>query len=137
MLFRSWKMQFRSAVSVVAAFVTQTLLLESLRSEDKSGVSPTVISLPAGPGSIEGLGESCQMSLTAGTGKYSLPLGAPPGPAGHAPNIGLVYDGGGGNGILGPGWSLPLRFIQRQTEKGLPRYVDANNGLDDDGDGVT
>ena len=34
---------------------------------DKSGVSPTTISLPKGPGSVEGLGESFQPTLNTGT----------------------------------------------------------------------
>src|SRR5262249_35651915 len=41
-----------------------------------------------------------------------------------------------GNGPLGFGWSLPLPYIQRQTDKGIPRYVDdRQNGIDDDFDG--
>ena len=71
---------------------------------DKSGVGPNTISIPKGPGSIEGLGESFQPSLNTGTAKYAVNLSVPPGTAGHSPSLGLVYDGGGGNGILGYGW---------------------------------
>jgi RHS repeat-associated protein len=104
---------------------------------DKSGVTPTAISLPAGPGSIEGLGESFQPTLNTGTAKYSVPLTIPPGTAGHAPELALRYDGGGANGPLGFGWSLGLPCIKRQTDKGIPRYLDAPNGADDDRDGDT
>ena len=89
---------------------------------DKSGVSPNSISLPKGPGSIEGLGESFQPSLNTGTAKYSVRLKMPPGTAGHSPELGLAYEGGGGNGPLGYGWQLPLPYVQRQTDKGIPTY---------------
>ena len=103
--------------------------------DDKNGVAPNTISLPKGPGSIEGLGEAFQPSLNTGTGKHAVGLKLPPGTAGHTPQMALVYEGGNGNGVLGPGWSIPLAFVQRQTDKGVPRYVDGPNGLDDDFDG--
>src|SRR5437660_6457149 len=56
---------------------------------DKSGVSPNTISLPKGPGSIEGLGESFQPTLNTGTAKYSIALKVPPGTAGHTPELRL------------------------------------------------
>ena len=79
---------------------------------DKSGVSPNTVSLPTGPGSIEGLGESFEPTLNTGTAKYSVALTVPPGTAGRAPNLTLNYEGGGGNGPLGFGWSLPLPYVQ-------------------------
>jgi hypothetical protein len=92
---------------------------------DKSGVSPNTISLPKGPGSIEGLGESFQPTLNTGTAKYGIRLTIPPGTAGHAPSLALHYEGGNGNGPLGYGWRLPLAFVQRQTDKGIPTYGEA------------
>lgn len=89
---------------------------------DKSGVSPNAISLPKGPGSIEGLGESFQPTLNTGTAKYGIGLKLPQGVAGHQPELGLSYDGGGGNGPLGFGWSLSLPCVQRRTDKGIPTY---------------
>ena len=41
-----------------------------------------------------------------GTPAYSVPIAVPPGIAGMAPNIGLLYSGGGLNGPLGAGWSV-------------------------------
>ena len=106
--------------------------------EDKSknGVSLNSISLPSGPGSIEGLGEAFQPSLNTGTGKHALSIKLPPGTAGHAPEISLFYEGGEGNGVIGFGWQMPGPFVQRQTDKGVPRYVDAANEVDDDFDGI-
>ncbi|MCI0534712.1 MAG: FG-GAP-like repeat-containing protein, partial [Verrucomicrobiales bacterium] len=89
---------------------------------DKSGVSPNTISVPKGPGSIEGLGESFQPSLNTGTAKYGLGLVLPPGTAGRKPSLALSYEGGGGNGLLGYSWSLPLPCIQRRSDKGIPTY---------------
>ncbi|HKX62273.1 MAG TPA: SpvB/TcaC N-terminal domain-containing protein, partial [Verrucomicrobiae bacterium] len=102
---------------------------------DKNGVSPNAISLPTGPGSIEGLGDSFQPALNSGTMRHGLSLHLPPGTAGHTPGLGFHYEGGQGNGPLGIGWSVPLPFIQRQTDKGIPRYVDTPNNQDDDRDG--
>ncbi len=89
---------------------------------DKSGVSPTTISVPKGPGSIEGLGESFQPHLNSGTAKYGVKLSVPPGTAGHTPSLSLRYEGGAGNSILGFGWNLPFPYVQRQTDRGIPTY---------------
>ena len=102
---------------------------------NKNGVSPNTISLPSGPGSIEGLGEAFQPTLNTGTGKYAIQLQLPPGTAGHAPGLSLNYEGGSGNGPLGFGWRLPIAYIQRQSDKGIPGYVDSANSQDDDQDG--
>jgi len=100
----------------------------SVLAADKSGVGPNVISLPKGPGSIEGLGESFQPSLNTGTAKYGLSFKLPPGTAGNAPSLGLNYEGGGGNGPVGFGWTLPMSHIQRRTDEGIPTYG-ANVGI--------
>jgi RHS repeat-associated protein len=90
---------------------------------DKSGVKPTVLSLPSGPGSIEGLGESFEPQLNSGTSSYSVKLTVPPGRAGFDPELALSYNSGSGNGVLGLGWKLSVPELQRQTDKGLPRYA--------------
>ncbi|KPA11311.1 RHS repeat-associated core domain protein [Candidatus Magnetomorum sp. HK-1] len=87
---------------------------------NKSGVTPNTISLPDGPGSIEGLGESFQPTLNTGTAKYQVPLKLPP--ANYSPQIILKYDAGNANSPLGFGWSINIPYIQRQTDKGIPQY---------------
>ncbi len=52
---------------------------------DKSGVKPNVLSLPSGPGSIEGLGESFEPQLNSVTATYRDVLATPPDRAGIAP----------------------------------------------------
>lgn len=98
------------------------LCASTIHAENKSGVEPQVISLPKGPGSIGGLGESFEPMLNTGTATYEIKLTVPPGINRHQPEIALVYNSGNGNSPLGIGWDLNLPFIQRQTEKGLPRY---------------
>ena len=99
--------------------------------QDKSGVAPTVISLPSGPGSIEGLGDSFEPRLNSGTASYRWDVEVPPGRGGFRPELALQYSGGNPNGIFGLGWRTNTPFIQRQTENGLPHY-----GLLPDGDGI-
>lgn len=115
----------RPSTSLLVFFLSSTFLF-SLIAADKNGVAPTAISVPTGPGSIEGLGESFQPSLNSGTAKYEINLLLPPGTAGHAPSLSLNYESGNGNGPLGFGWRIPLPHIQRQTDKGIPRYRDAS-----------
>jgi len=102
---------------------------------DKSGVSPTSISLPSGPGSIEGLGSEFEPNLNVGTAGYSVPITLPAGTAGNTPSLSVVYEGGSGNSPLGIGWSLSMPSVRRQCDKGIPHYDP--NGKDDDFDGFT
>ena len=90
--------------------------------ESKSGVDPQVISLPTGPGSITGLGESFEPELNTGTATYGLNIEVSPGVHGFVPAVRLVYNSGYGNSVVGVGWNLNHEYIQRQTDKGIPDY---------------
>jgi RHS repeat-associated protein len=90
----------------------------------KNAVTAESIALPKGEGSIEGMGESFTPNLSSGTGTFSVPIALPPGRNGVQPSLTLAYSTSAGNGALGIGWSLAVPFISRQTDKGLPRYVD-------------
>ena len=74
-----------------AAFWTGSILIicASVLAADKNGVSPQTISLPSGPGSIQGLGESFQPQLNSGSGSYAVPLILPSGPGGFGPSLRL------------------------------------------------
>lgn len=104
---------------------------------DKSGVSPNVLSLPSGPGSIEGLGDAFEVQLNSGTSSYQVPLATPPGRAGFGPKLALSYNSGRRMSAFGLGWNLDIPFIQRRVEQGQPFYTEwpAKNRKDDDLDG--
>jgi RHS repeat-associated protein len=89
----------------------------------KDGVGLSKISLPSGPGSIEGLGDSFEPQLNSGTSAYGVRVTVPPGVNGLQPDIALHYNAGSGNGPFGLAWSWAPMSIQRQTEKGLPTYT--------------
>ncbi|RIK31000.1 MAG: hypothetical protein DCC55_36930, partial [Chloroflexi bacterium] len=84
----------------------------SAHAQDKSGVKPQVISLPSGPGSLEGLGETFEPNLSTGTSSYPVKFTAAPGRVGFQPEISLNYDGGNANGPWGMGWKLSIPSIQ-------------------------
>lgn len=110
---------------------------ESAAAPEKSGVAPAVLSLPSGPGSISGLGESFEPRLNTGTSSYNVKLVVPPGRNGFAPDVVLSYNSGFGNGVAGAGWRLSIPYIQRKTDKGMPYYTDwpVGDGKDNNGDG--
>lgn len=98
--------------------------------QGEAGVAPfsaraPALSLPKGGGAIKGIGEKFAANPVTGTGSLSVPIATAPGRGGFAPELVLTYDSGAGNGPFGLGWSLSLPSISRKTEKGLPRYRDA------------
>jgi RHS repeat-associated protein len=111
--------------SPAPTLLTLLTLLTPCLADDKSGVTPNTISVPKGPGAIEGLGESFQPTLNTGTASYGINLSVPPGTAGQAPALKLAYEGGGANGPLGFGWGLPVPCVQRRSDLGIPRYLDS------------
>jgi RHS repeat-associated protein len=88
--------------------------------------APPAISLPKGGGAIRGMGEKFTANPVTGTGSMSVPIATSPGRSGFGPQLSLAYDSGAGNGPFGFGWSLSLPSITRKTDKGLPKYQDAD-----------
>jgi RHS repeat-associated protein len=84
------------------------------------------ISQPKGGGAIRGIGEKFAVNPVTGTGSLTVPIALSPGRSGFGPQLSLSYDSGAGNGPFGFGWSLGLPSITRKTDKGLPRYLDAD-----------
>jgi RHS repeat-associated protein len=91
-------------------------------SQDKSGASPQALALPSGEGSVDGLGESFEPLLSTGTATFSLPIQVPPARGRVQPALSFSYNSGGGQGLLGLGWSVGTPSISRQTDKGVPLY---------------
>lgn len=83
------------------------------------------ISLPKGGGAIRGIGEKFTANPVNGSGAMTVPIASSPGRAGFGPQLSLSYDSGVGNGPFGFGWSISLPSISRSTDKGLPKYRDA------------
>ena len=53
-------------ILLLTMLVLASARVTTLHGANKNGVSPQVISLPSGPGSIQGLGESFQPQLNTG-----------------------------------------------------------------------
>ncbi|HWA72744.1 MAG TPA: toxin TcdB middle/N-terminal domain-containing protein [Polyangiaceae bacterium] len=108
------------------AFVAYLLVAVGTRpanaDEDKSGVSPSRLKLPKGPGSIEGIGENAEPNLSMGLMSYGVPIQLPSGYSQSTPSLRLAYSSGAGNSEVGLGWSLSIPSIERMTSKGLPKY---------------
>jgi RHS repeat-associated protein len=83
------------------------------------------ISLPKGGGAIRGVGEKFAANPVDGSGSMTVPIPTTPGRSGLTPQLTLSYDTSSGNGPFGLGWNLSLPAITRKTDKGLPKYHDA------------
>lgn len=117
----------------LACFLTITSQVSAQEGNtDKSGVTPQVVSLPSGPGSLEGLGEAFEPDLSTGTATYPVNLTVAPGIRGFQPKLALIYNGGNANGPMGIGWRLKIPHIQRLTDEGLPEYDDEIDRYIDD-----
>ncbi len=89
---------------------------------DKSGMSPSRMKLPKGPGSIEGTGENAEPNLAQGLVTWGYPIAVPAGYEQATPSIRLAYSSGSGNSEVGIGWAVSAPSIERMTSKGLPKY---------------
>ncbi|MBI5493518.1 MAG: VCBS repeat-containing protein [Deltaproteobacteria bacterium] len=99
------------------------LCAASSSAADKSGLGPGKLKLPAGPGSLEGVGENAEPNLSMGLMSYGVPVRVPEGYPGMTPSLRLAYSSGSGSSVAGIGWSLGTPTIERMTSKGLPRYA--------------
>ncbi|MBI4511048.1 MAG: VCBS repeat-containing protein [Deltaproteobacteria bacterium] len=88
-------------------------------------LGPTAVTLPSGPGSIEGLADSASPDLFSGQVSYSVPIRVPT-KGGLSPSLSLDYEGTLGNGPIGVGWALRLPTIRRSLQEGVPTFSDAD-----------
>jgi hypothetical protein len=86
---------------------------------------PTLV-LPKGGVALYGIGEKFASNPITCTGSKSVPIATSPGRAGIGTQLSLSYDSGTVNGVFGFGWNLPSSSITRKTDKGPPRYLDAD-----------
>ncbi|HEX3028224.1 MAG TPA: SpvB/TcaC N-terminal domain-containing protein [Clostridia bacterium] len=94
---------------------------------NESNVFNELVSLPAGGGALQGIGEKFSPDLYTGTGHFIIPISVPQGRNDLSPQLQLEYSSGGGNGVFGLGWNLDIPCISRKTSKGIPIY---NNEID-------
>ncbi len=66
------------------------------------------------------------MNAANGTASFSSPLPFSKTRNEFTPALLLSYNSGSGNGIFGLGWNCDVSFIQRKTDKQLPKYEDAD-----------
>lgn len=93
--------------------------------DDKFTVAAPQLTLPKGGGAIRGIGEKFGANPVTGTGTMTVPIFMSPGRSGFGPQLALSYDSGAGNGPFGFGWNLSAPSITRRTDRGLPKYDDA------------
>jgi hypothetical protein len=92
--------------------------------ENKSGVTSKAISVPKGPATIQGLGESFSTQASTGVAAFSIPFSLPRARGGAQPSLALSYSSASGSGVAGMGWDVAVPFIARQTDRDVPRYKD-------------
>ncbi len=90
-------------------------------------VNTPILSLPKGGGAISDIGEKFDVNSVTGTASFSVPIPTSPSRSDFYPKLSLSYDSGSGNGPFGLGWALSVPAITRKTDKGLPRYRDAED----------
>src|SRR5690242_18589366 len=106
-----------------AALVVVAFLAAATPSHAANGTDPTRISLPSGPGSIEGLGKNFVPSLASGTASFGIDIVVPPASGGFAPKLSFAYEGGSGVSELGMGWRFAgTPRIRRRVDNGLPKF---------------
>lgn len=106
---------------------TSTLALAGLclapLAHAQHGASDERVSLPEGPGSLEGVGDNTRVGGNMGSMSYAVPIDVPAGFPAVTPNLALAYDSSGPSGVMGIGWDLSMPFVERLTNWGLPAYT--------------
>ncbi len=90
----------------------------------QTGVNDDRVSLPEGPGSLEGIGDNAQVAGNMGAMTYGVTLEVVKGFPGVTPALALDYSSLAGNSVVGMGFSFAQPFVERLTNRGLPRYSD-------------
>ena len=114
---RSRRYLQRLYFSALTAFLALALALAAA----PGARAETVAGVTAGALSVE----------SSGAARYRVPIDVPPGVAGMEPDLSLVYGSGGGNGLLGVGWSLGgLSVIHRCAQTLAQDNVNGGVNLD-------
>ncbi|MCB9526524.1 MAG: VCBS repeat-containing protein [Myxococcales bacterium] len=122
---------------LLAAGAALAASLSLTAAQAQTGVSDDRVSLPEGPGSLQSIGDNALVTPNLGSMSYSVPIDVPAGFEAVTPNLALTYNSAAGGGLVGLGWDLPLPFIERMTNRGLPRYGDSDRFVANGGDELT
>ncbi|MEL6178732.1 MAG: SpvB/TcaC N-terminal domain-containing protein, partial [Myxococcota bacterium] len=93
----------------------------------QTGVSDDRVSLPDGPGSLEGLGDNASLNPNMGSMSYAVPIDVPGGFAAVTPSLSLSYSSSAGASVVGVGWMMDTPSIERMTYRKLPLYDDTDD----------
>jgi hypothetical protein len=88
----------------------------------QTGVDDDRVSLPQGPGSIEGVGDDVELDPNMASMSQSIAIELPGGFPGASPSLSLAYSSAAGSGPVGIGWSMAVPMIGRMTSRGAPDY---------------
>lgn len=104
------------AIFLIANFVTTpgTALAVAHGETNSSG--------PTGNSDADVSEDEVTVDESSGTVRLSIPVELPPGPNGQQPDVSLRYSSGGGNGLAGVGWSLPMSKVECSARFGVPDY---------------
>ena len=108
---------------VMASAIIASIFAVSDEASAQTGVDDDRISLPEGPGSLEGVGENVEIDPNMGQMRWNIPIEVTRGYAGVTPSLALNYSSGSGSGPFGIGWTLETPTIERMTSRGTPRYT--------------
>lgn len=122
----SVKVRPKGTVKCFSTLIIYVALILSSTLNADTDTKTNHISLPSGPGSLEGLGKTFEPSLNTGGASYSVDIAMPAAAAGYAPKISLNYSSGFGMGIAGLGWQISLPIIERSLENGQPAYAESD-----------
>ncbi len=86
------------------------------------GVSAKTLTLPSGPGSVQGLADAASVNVHSAQIGYSVPISLPQ-DGNLSPSLALSYSGDLGNGSMGIGWAIARPSIKRSTREGVPTYT--------------
>ncbi|MET3109165.1 YD repeat-containing protein, partial [Oxalobacteraceae bacterium GrIS 2.11] len=95
-----------SGVTATSAPITVTVGTGSGAPVSSAVPIPVAITAPSINNPVAGSLPGSLSATVSGNAAYSIPLALPPGVGGVMPNLELDYNSGGGNGMLGMGWSL-------------------------------
>ena len=92
----------------------------------QTGVDDDRVSLPEGPGSLEGVGDNIDIDPNMGSMSHKVTIAIPQGRNGMSPALGLSYSSSAPAGLLGIGWSMQMPTIERMSSRGIPEYQPAD-----------